>query len=130
MNEKKSQSSSPPIPARHSQESEAERAIRARIVFPNPLVARFRESMEMNYERWHDGQGYALELLQQASPDEREAIENLVIYKADKDWRDIEALAAMGSERAIEALQRAWSTADAALRSTLERYASEYLLKK
>ena len=33
-------------------------------------VERFRESMAMNYERWHDGIGYDLEILKTATPEE------------------------------------------------------------
>jgi hypothetical protein len=34
------------------------------------LVARFRDSMVMDYEKWHDGLGYDLELIKKATPEE------------------------------------------------------------
>ncbi len=85
----------------------------------SPLVERFRESMEMNYERWHDGTGYALDLLQSATPDERAQIEALLISGGVKDWRDVEALAALDSPRTRAVLRRAFERADDRLKVAL-----------
>ena len=41
------------------------------------LVDRFRESMIMNHERWHDGAGYDLALLATASVEDRAAIDRI-----------------------------------------------------
>ena len=57
----------------------------SRDALPSPLpprpassaVQRFRESMTINYERWHDGIGYELEILKTATPEELVAIEGI-----------------------------------------------------
>ncbi len=37
----------------------------------SPLVRRFRESMAIDYYKWHDGIGYDITLIAEASPRER-----------------------------------------------------------
>ena len=37
---------------------------------PDSAVRRFERSMVMDYEKWHDGTGYDLEALKEATPDE------------------------------------------------------------
>jgi hypothetical protein len=74
---------------------------------PRDAVARFEQSMEMNYERWHDGTGYDLEILTTCAPAEREQIEHLLTGVPAKDWRDIEALAVLGTSHAQARLRDA-----------------------
>lgn len=78
----------------------------------SPLVSRFLESMVMNYERWHDGIGYDLAVLDEASPDERQQIEDLLLSRTLDDWRDVEALAAFDTPRSREKIRRAFGTTD------------------
>ncbi len=89
----------------------------------SPLVKRFLKSMEMNYDKWHDGDGYDLKALQSATPKEREQIENLLISRNIKDWRDVEALAALNSPRAQQVLRRAFTAADDRLKIALLSHA-------
>ncbi|QJR37528.1 hypothetical protein [Gemmatimonas groenlandica] len=66
---------------------------------------RFARSRQLDYERWREGIGYDLEALAQMSAAEQATtIESLI---PPSDWRDVEALVAVGSARAIDALQRA-----------------------
>jgi hypothetical protein len=60
---------------------------------------RFMASTDIDYERWHDGVPYDLEALAQLQGDERAEIERWLLARADKDWRDLEGLLALGSER-------------------------------
>ena len=60
--------------------------------------------MMINYEKWHDGVGYDIEAVREAKPDERDEIEKLLINRNPLDWRDIEALAALGSTNSRKAL--------------------------
>ena len=54
------------------------------------LVERFRESMEMNLERWRDGTGYDLEALAAATPGERAQIETLLLaFSATESGRGL-----------------------------------------
>ncbi|MCC7096477.1 MAG: hypothetical protein IT472_04810 [Thermomonas sp.] len=87
------------------------------------LLDRFCRSMEMNYERWHDGIGYELELLRSATPEEREQIEQLLLAGGIQDWRDVEALAALDTPRSRAALAAAGEHSDPAVRAAIEHYA-------
>lgn len=87
------------------------------------LIDRFRASMALNRERWHDGTGYELSLLQEATPGQRAAIENLLVSGGVRDWRDVEALAVLGTARAEQALRTALGSAAVSLRLTIVRHA-------
>jgi hypothetical protein len=88
------------------------------------LVDRFRESMVMNHERWHDGTGYDLSLLAEATPDEFRQIEDLLLAGGVRDWRDIEALAAIGTPAAVERLRRTLGEGDEDRRLALATHAA------
>lgn len=89
------------------------------------LVEQFRRSMEMDYERWHDGTGYDLDLLRSATPEERGQIEHLLLAGGVRDWRDVEALAMLATPAAQEALRRAFECADLQMRLALLSHAAE-----
>jgi hypothetical protein len=88
-------------------------------------VERFRRSMQIGYEQWHDGVGYDLEALRAASPKERKGIEDLLVAGGVRDWRDAEALAALDTPRARQALLRALDGGDAALSVAIAGYAPD-----
>lgn len=90
---------------------------------PITLVERFRESMVCNYERWHDGIGYDLDLLKSASPEELVEIENILTTRPVTDWRDVEALAALNTPRAQVLLRKASSSSNPEIASAVVRYA-------
>ena len=71
------------------------------------LVERFRRSMTMDHEKFHDGVGYDLDLIPQASVAERKEIERLLVSRGVRDWMDVEALAALDTPGARAALQDA-----------------------
>jgi hypothetical protein len=71
---------------------------------PTPLE-RFRASMAMDLDRWRDGEGYDLAALAEANDDERRTIESWLLAGPSEDRRDIEALAALGTEAAIQRLR-------------------------
>lgn len=73
---------------------------------------RFQRSMAIDYAKWHDGVGYALEEVPRLSADDRELAEQLVLSRGASDWRDVEALDAFGSPRALAAMQQALDSAD------------------
>ena len=68
---------------------------------------RFLDSMKLDYAKWHDGVGYDLDALRKLSPEEQNKVENILIERGVKDWRDIDALAGIGSESALSALKNA-----------------------
>lgn len=69
----------------------------------------FLDSMILNFERWHDGIGYDLEALAQLDSRERSLVEKLLIQNLiDKgDWRDVQALEALNTPSAIDAVDKA-----------------------
>ncbi len=92
---------------------------------PTPLVDRFRASMIMDHERWREGIGYDLELIESATPDERLTIEQLLLGGGIRGWRDVEALAALDTPRAREALKAALHDPNPEIRSAVLRYAPD-----
>jgi hypothetical protein len=70
-------------------------------------MSRFIESMNIDYEKWHDGIGYDLEALKEANNKERKAIERILVNRNPPDWRDIEALAILNTPGARSALKAA-----------------------
>lgn len=73
---------------------------------------RFQRSMAIDYAKWHDGVGYALEEVPHLSASERELAEQLVLSRGAADWRDVEALDAFGSPSALAAMQQALASTD------------------
>lgn len=86
-------------------------------------LRRFEKSMQIDYEKWHDGVGYDLDALKSASLAEREVIERMLIQHSPRDWRDIEALAQIDTETARKAIKEAISDPNPAVRVAVVRYA-------
>jgi hypothetical protein len=61
-------------------------------------------STNIDYERWHDGVPYDLDALRELTGAERDAAEAWLLARADRDWRDLEGLLALGSARARAAV--------------------------
>jgi hypothetical protein len=89
----------------------------------NELIEKFRSSMTIDYEKWHDGIGYAVELLSRATPTDRQAIEAMLLNRGVSDWRDVEALAALKTDGAKRALKQAMISGKADVRSAVIRHA-------
>ena len=81
--------------------------------------------MVIDYEKWHDGIGYDIALIGRATPDERAQIESLLLPRAASDWRDVEALAALGSPAARHALERALVHGKNEIRAAIRRHAPD-----
>ncbi|MCC6539325.1 MAG: hypothetical protein IT162_17365, partial [Bryobacterales bacterium] len=89
-------------------------AIRAAVNYSPPvdregvvIESRFDASMNIDYEKWREGIGYDLQAIADASPREREHIEQKLLRNGIRGWRDVEALAAIGSPAAHAALKLA-----------------------
>lgn len=61
-------------------------------------------STEIDYERWRHGVPYDLGALAELEGEERSAVENWLLARAGEDWRDLEGLLTLGSERARAAV--------------------------
>ena len=90
---------------------------------PESPALRFERSMKIDYEKWHDGIGYDLEALRECSPKEKQLIEEKLAKKSPLDWRDIEALAELGTPLSIETLQRAKSDSNPEICMAVIRFA-------
>ena len=90
---------------------------------PRTRVEQFEASMIIDYEKWHDGIGYDLTLLEGATAEELAAIEKLVLARGAQDWRDVEALAVLKSAKAQAALRVALQKGNAEIRGAVLRHA-------
>ena len=90
---------------------------------PNSCVIRFERSMVIDYEKWHDGIGYDLSILNEASPAERQAIERMLTGRGVCGWREVEALAALRTETADAVLRAAFAGGKAEICNAVLRYA-------
>ena len=73
-------------------------------------LKRFQDSLNLGYDQWHDGEGYDLEALRQLRGSERTIAEEILLSRNASDWRDIEALDVLGTEKALEEMNRALSS--------------------
>jgi hypothetical protein len=109
----------------------AERAIRSRLEEdPTSALSRFKASMVIDYEKWHDGIGYDLSILETATPAELKAIEGMLVSRRSSDWRDVEALAALDSKEARAALKDALIHGDATIRMAVHSHAPEVMTER
>ena len=74
---------------------------------PTPEYQRFIESMKIGFEQWHEGISYDLQALAAMTPEDRAAVETILITRlaGPGDWRDVEALAALATPGAMAALE-------------------------
>lgn len=68
------------------------------------LIASFKSSMVIDYDKWHDGLGYEIELIDQMTVDQRKEVEHHLREKGITDWRDLEALDRLGTPGALQAI--------------------------
>ena len=88
---------------------------------------RFRKSMEVDFDKWHDGIGYDLEALDEMSPEEKASAETMIISRSPWGWRDIEALAELDTPRSRECLKKASQADDRELRLAVVQYGADVL---
>jgi len=86
---------------------------------------RFERSLQMDFDKWHDGIGYDLDAIRDASAEERAAIEDLLLRRGVGDWRDVQALAALNSPRARDALRTAMASHRHELALAVARHAPD-----
>lgn len=90
---------------------------------PAGAVARFQQSMVMDLEKWREGTGYDLSILKSCTPEELVEIERMLVSGGIKDWRDVEALAALDSPRARVLLKEALKSPDPTISTAVINYA-------
>ena len=92
----------------------------------SPAIDRFLRSLDIDYEKWHDGIGFDVEALREATPAERAFAESQL--DATRDWRDVEALAVfaqLGSTTAERSLRTALRTGSHEIRLAVVRHAPQ-----
>jgi hypothetical protein len=88
-------------------------------------VERFRQGMVIDYEKWHDGIGYNLSILESASPGELVEIEAFLVHRPISDWRDVEALATLNTPQARLRLHRAFKSGNSEIVAAVRNYAPD-----
>ena len=91
-----------------------------------PALDRFRNSLFIDYEKWHDGVGYDLDALRELTPAERMTAEQRL--DATHDWRDVEALAILaelGSPSAEQSLRNALRAGSQEIRLAILEHAPQ-----
>src|SRR5262245_52011009 len=69
--------------------------------------SKFIKSMQITVDEWRDGIGFDLESLREVTPAERDALVSVLAERLARhgDWREMEALAAIGTAEAREAIR-------------------------
>ncbi len=96
----------------------------------SPAYTRFRKSMEIDYEKWREGIGYDLDAINEADEAGRQSIELLMLGREPGDWRDIEALAALGTEKTERKLKAILAGSNNELKQHVIRYAPHLVSPK
>jgi hypothetical protein len=73
---------------------------------PTDAYSKFMASLELDYDRWHDGEGYDLEALANIDDSERGDVV-WELARRDATWREIEALEQIDIPPAFMAIRRA-----------------------
>lgn len=77
----------------------------------SPSYSRFISSLELDYDKWHDGEGYDLEALAGIDTSERGDVVHLLASRT-ATWREIEALEQIDIPPAFMAIRRALRDSD------------------
>lgn len=89
-------------------------------------IDRFLRSLEIDFDKWHDGIGFDVDALREATPAERTFAESQL--DARRDWRDVEALAVLaelGSASAERSLRGALRSGSHEIRLAVVRCAPQ-----
>jgi hypothetical protein len=78
---------------------------------PSQAFSRFVRSLELDFDRWHDGEGYDLEALANIDKAERGDVVHLLASR-EPTWREIEALESIDIPPAYMAIKRALRDSD------------------
>lgn len=89
----------------------------------NLAKKRFLESMEMNYEKWHDGIGYDLTALDEMTEADKDSIVDLLGTNLDEPWRSFEALEHVNTLKASATIKNALRHPSLEVRIAASRFA-------
>lgn len=80
---------------------------------PEPTAAykRFKDSMILDYDKWREGDPYDIPALAEVTPEERDLLTDEICDRGGSlDWRDVEALRALGTPKALKRVGKAAET--------------------
>jgi hypothetical protein len=89
----------------------------------NLAKKRFLESMEMTYEKWHDGVGYDLTALDEMTEDDKVSIVDMLSTSLDEPWRSFEALDHVNTPKALATIKNALRHPSLEVRIAASRFA-------
>lgn len=69
---------------------------------PTPAYTRFKRSMIIDYDAWREGAPYDIAALADVTPQERDLLTEEICERGSLDWRDVEALRALATPKAIK----------------------------
>src|SRR5258706_8921353 len=86
---------------------------------PSLAYTRFAKSMVIGFDQWHGGVGCDVDALSEMTAAERAAIEGQLVGRLSEggDWRDVEALLALGTPAAMDAVRTATRSENSELRN-------------
>lgn len=67
-----------------------------------PAYTRFKQSMMIDYDAWKEGTPYDIAALADISEEERGLLTDEICEKSSLDWRDVEALRALATPKAVK----------------------------
>lgn len=69
---------------------------------PSDAYTRFKRSMMLDYDAWKEGTPYDVPALAEVTAEERELLTDEICEKGSLDWRDVEALRALATPKALK----------------------------
>lgn len=75
--------------------------------FPTAAYTRFKQSMMIDYYAWKDGTPYDIPALAEISDEERDQLTDEICSRGSLDWRDVEALRALATPKALKRIGKA-----------------------
>ena len=86
---------------------------------------RFLESLEIDYESWHDGIGFDLDALDEMTSEDRDKIVDILKnFNESNAWRNLEALRHINTSKAVRAIKSALYHHSLQVRISASRFAS------
>lgn len=74
---------------------------------PTAAYTRFKQSMILDYDAWKEGTPYDIPALSDITAEERDLLTDEICERSSLDWRDVEALRAIATDKAIKRVGKA-----------------------
>lgn len=74
---------------------------------PTAAYTRFKQSMILDYDKWKEGTPYEIAALSEITDEERTLLTDEICERSSLDWRDVEALRALATPKAIQRVGKA-----------------------